>query len=652
MNIQSQAVSDALALFPVYPPQIAPVQPSTIAHGGVSQAAFTPDGLEVIIEPITGLQNWVVAAFDVMTLFVNNVRTNVSKTIRPGEEGKRLLLLLPEFWFTNGVNDVRYQVTRVSGNKDDSPTLQLLYHNPAPTITISHPPSIVPGKTAVIIITVGYARAYDKVTLIIGTWRLTFTNPDPTKPITYTLTAADLQSIGDGTHPVSGNVVDQLTNSGVSATTSITISANQRVLNPPIIVEAETNNRVLDVNDLKGKNATIHALTWTGMADKQACWMRVESFKANGTAHDLQLWNGLPAQTNPTWISQGQYVQTLLNNYVSALGDGKSLTLKFWVSLDGTNSFATATPFPDQIYTVEALVAPTITNVNENTTTGTPVANGGFTTATTLAFTGNASADQQIQLLDKGVVQDTILVPISGQWTYTLTSQTQDIHKYAVKALYADGQTSEQWITTIVKPLSINTSQMNLNGVKLLAPFPTTTKEVPGNTMVREAMGGIPGIEYASLNPTIASVTRAGKVTGLRNGFFTIIAIDGGRSQVSYHGVVTNVFTLLLTPITERLDFDGLDRWASSMGGIQLPGANDAGPVLNAFITNFSNLGDFFRQMLPNNDPRNWVTWQAPTRDGLVAGFVRLPDGNLTAIAYDRSGHSQFPGPAFAFRST
>jgi len=230
MNLQSQAVSDALALFPVYPPQwVTPVQPPSMAHGGIPLSAFTPQGLEIVIEPITGLRNWVMAAFDVVTLFVNGVRTNVSKTIMPGEEGDRFLLHLPQLWFTNGVNDVFYRVTRASGNTDDSPTLQLLYHNPAAIISVSHPPSIGPGQPAVITLTVGYARPYDTVTLTIGTWSTTFTNPDPTKPITLTLTAAELQQIGDGTHPVNARVIDQLTNSNVSATTTITINTKQVV---------------------------------------------------------------------------------------------------------------------------------------------------------------------------------------------------------------------------------------------------------------------------------------------------------------------------------------------------------------------------------------------------------------------------------------
>ncbi|MFW9078880.1 hypothetical protein ACOI9X_06305 [Pseudomonas sp. P2757] len=228
MILQSNAVDAGLALVPVYPPEwITPVGPLGTADGGVSYAAFQPAGVKLIIEPITGLLNWIVAAYDVLTIFVNGVNTGVSKTIMPGEEGDRFLLLVLALWFNNGVNDVHYTVKRVSGNTDKSPTLKLLYNDPAPTVAVIHPPSIGPGQPRSITINVGYARLYDTVKLTIGIWTKTFNNPDPTKPITHTLTVAELLLIGDGVHRVSATVVDQLTNSGVSAATSIVISSKQ-----------------------------------------------------------------------------------------------------------------------------------------------------------------------------------------------------------------------------------------------------------------------------------------------------------------------------------------------------------------------------------------------------------------------------------------
>ena len=567
MNLQSQAVSAALALFPVYPPQwVTPVQPPSIAEGGIPLSAFTPQGLEVIILPETGLQNWVVAAFDVVTLYVNGIRTNVSKTIMPGEEGDRFLLYLPEYWFSNGVNDVIYRVTRVSGNTADSPTLQLLYHNPAPTITVSHPPSIGPGQPAVITITIGYARPYDTVTLTIGTWSITFTNPDPTKPITHTLTAAELQQIGDGTHSVRARVIDQLTNSNVSATSSITISANQKVYNPPIIVEGEPG-KILDVPALNGKDATIHALTWTGMVDGQPCWLKLLGFKADGSAHDLQLWNGLPARTNPNWISQGKYPQPVLNSYLAQLGDGRTLTVQFWVSEDKSNNFATATKFADQVYTIKAvaLVNPTIISVT-TAPGGVEIPHNGSTTATSINVTGAASVMQSIEILVNGQSKATLTTKADGSFSQILSDFIFDARTdIQVRALYADNPVSPIRSFVVRRPLQIDDQQMTLHGLTVKTTAFPVLRDSPGNTETRVASNGVLPYKYRSLNPNVASVDANGKTVGISNGDTRIEITDGSGDTLSYAVSVRNVYRLAIN--NTQQNFPTAINWMSQVGG-------------------------------------------------------------------------------------
>lgn len=352
VQVDSTEANAALALYPVYPPQwVTPVLPPGTADGGLPLSAFTPSGVELVIDPITGLRNWVMAAYDVVTIFVNGVSTGISKTIYPGEEQERILLRVPAIWFTNGVNDVRYRVTRVGSNDADSPTLKLLYNNPAPSVTVSHPPSVVPGQTAVITITVGYPRPHDMVTLTIGTWSITF--PNPTSPINHTLTAAELQLIGDGTHSVFATVRDQLTNNNESAKTPITITANRKVYNSPIIAEAVDG--MLDVAALRGQDATIRARNWTGIQVGQQVWLKVTGQKPDGSAHVLQFWNGDTHKVNATWVSQGFWDKALLIAFLKELKEGSLLKLEFWVSEDKSNDFASATQFPYQVYTVIGL---------------------------------------------------------------------------------------------------------------------------------------------------------------------------------------------------------------------------------------------------------------------------------------------------------
>ncbi|AWM90912.1 hypothetical protein DJ564_08800 [Pseudomonas sp. 31-12] len=124
----------------------------------------------------------------------------------------------------------------------------------------------------------------------------------------------------------------------------------------PKIVEADANN-FLDVMALGSKNATIHALLHTLIEAGQPCWLSLEGKKADGTAHNLPLWNGLPEQVNETWISQGFWPVALVSSYLTQLGHGTTLTIKFKVSLEKSNDPATATVFLDRLYTIRALPA-------------------------------------------------------------------------------------------------------------------------------------------------------------------------------------------------------------------------------------------------------------------------------------------------------
>jgi len=167
----------------------------------------------------------------------------------------------------------------------------------------------------------------------------------------------------------------------------------------PKIVEADANN-FLDVLALDTKNATIHTLLHTLIEDGQPCWLSLEGEKANGAAHDLVLWNGLPARVNSTWIRQGFWPVALANDYFKQLGNETPLIVKFMVSLDKSNDPATATRFPDRSYTIKALelLVPTLVNVLDASDEEVP--EGTSTFSTTLKLKGQASNGQQVEIFD------------------------------------------------------------------------------------------------------------------------------------------------------------------------------------------------------------------------------------------------------------
>ncbi|WP_192553449.1 Ig-like domain-containing protein [Pseudomonas sp. IzPS59] len=244
INVNSTQISALLQLYPMAIPGAEEnLQPPGAYHLGISESIYSPSTqLSMVIDPFM-LFSTPSQAGDSVRLWVNSQATSVIKPINPGEENDRIFLKLPWGVLKNGLNTLYYEVTRVgSGNKDKSdPILNVLFNNPVSGITVSHPPSIGPGQPATFTLTRSYPREYDEGTLTMGTWSKTISYVHPANPISYTLTTTDLQQIGDGTHPVSARVIDQLTNSNVSATSSIVITANRPLIVPKL-------NFVLDEN--------------------------------------------------------------------------------------------------------------------------------------------------------------------------------------------------------------------------------------------------------------------------------------------------------------------------------------------------------------------------------------------------------------------
>ncbi|MGF6488934.1 Ig-like domain-containing protein [Pseudomonas frederiksbergensis] len=679
INVNSAQASAGLLLVPMFiPGWRSPVQPAGLAHGGIPKSIYqAPNGLALVIDPVTMLKSFVLAAFDTVEVWVNGKATSVSKVILPGEEQERILMYLPLGLLVNGVNQLFYRVTRPSENFEDStPVLDVLYHNlapgePAPAgITIVFPPNIVangvgPAEAAAgvpVTFIISYARPFDEIRLDVGTWSTTITVTDPSKPITLTLTAADFQQIGDNAQtPVKCTVTDQLSNGNQSATTYLNIHVNQldllaptvkgqtdnnfnptlqdvrvvvpkgsllptdkviviwqgatgtpaagsytspprlvsaglefvvprsvlayslgktvtvtysiernditstslplslniltlpvTALIPPKIVEADANN-VLDLMALGTKDATIHGLLWTLIEAGQQVWMGLEGKKADGTAHNLQVWSGGSSRVNTTWVSQGFWPKPVLNSFLAALGHGTTLTIKFMASLDKSNNAATATVFPDRTYTIRSveLVIPTLVNVLDANNVEVP--EGTSTISTTLKLKGKASNGQQVEIFDgsgasavskgKATAHAT-----TGDWDLTITLDP-GAHRLYAKSLYHSAPVYSNVRTlTVTLPLSVDTSMLRLDGVMVRSRYCPNLNGVDaiGNTALRQASGGKPSYHYQSSNQQVATVDANGKVTGMGNGTAIITITDQSNAQVSYSVAVSNVYSLVV----------------------------------------------------------------------------------------------------------
>jgi len=119
-------------------------------------------------------------------------------------------------------------------------------------------------------------------------------------------------------------------------------------------------------------------------------------------------------------------------------------------------------------------------------------------------------------------------------------------------------------------------TQMKLDGVSVkVSGLPLTGQESINNTQIRRPTGGVPPYEYASGSPLIASVTREGKVTGLRNGTTPIYVTDQEGTTRTYLVAVTNIVTLWRSGLP--MSSDEAIAWMADKGP-------DAAPVWDPFI--------------------------------------------------------------------
>lgn len=98
-------------------------------------------------------------------------------------------------------------------------------------------------------------------------------------------------------------------------------------------------------------------------------------------------------------------------------------------------------------FTVVASVAPTITSVKAGNDEIPP---GGFTIATSVVLTGNASAGFEVEIFDGNLSQGKTTVSTSGMWTLTLGNLAVAPHAIKAKALYGNGDESAVHRFTVV----------------------------------------------------------------------------------------------------------------------------------------------------------------------------------------------------------
>ena len=282
---------------------------------------------------------------------------------------------------------------------------------------------------------------------------------------------------------------------------------------------------------------------------------RQEGKKADSTAHNLPLWNGLPDQVNATWISQGFWPVALANSYLKQLGHGTTLTIKFKVSLDKSNNLATATVFPDRTYTIKAveLVVPTLDNVLD--TGNKEVLQGGFTVSTTLKLKGKASNGQEVEIFDgsgsSAVSKGTATAnATTGNWEHTITVPVGGRRLYAQSRYHptpVNSNVRNLTVVAVIVPTLVNVLDANNFEVPEGTSTTSTTLKLKGKASNGQEVEIFDGSGSSAVSKGTAT---ANTTTG--NWEHSITVPVGGRrlyAQSLYHSTTIYSNVRLLTVI-------------------------------------------------------------------------------------------------------
>jgi hypothetical protein len=318
----------------------------------------------------------------------------------------------------------------------------------------------------------------------------------------------------------------------------------------PTPTVANQTGRELDVPPLSTSDR-FKVARWSLQAYGQRVWLRYDGFLDNGTATEFVIWTGQPHNYQPEREFSTPLTAALIA-WLRILKGGSNLTVNFRVNFDKVANAATAVTFPRRVYTVKALAdeKPVITKVEDSNG---EILEGGGTIETTVTLIGTGAVGQQVQIYNRSTaVGSPVDVDATGSWNTQLMGLRVADHSVTAKPLYGSGLPSKARTFTVAARLTIDTRQMNLNGISVkISNWPKTGRDSIGNTDMREPQGGKRPYTYHSSNDAVAS-TQERKVIGNRNGQATITVRDSLNQEVFYPVRVSNVYFLGVneTPMT------------------------------------------------------------------------------------------------------
>ena len=198
------------------------------------------------------------------------------------------------------------------------------------------------------------------------------------------------------------------------------------------------------------------------------------------------------------------------------------------------------------------------------------------------------------------------------------------------------------YTVNVSPPMTLDPSTMLLDGIKFFQSFGLVEREVPNNTGIRIPTGGVPPYTYTSLNQQTASVSEAGKVTGLRNGGTTIVVRDSVGTEARYGVVVQNIHRLLRREgFTTAAD---VHAWAREVGWEPTKPIQD---LLEAFPQNFGTFEGLIETRPSGPQPNDQFTgvahiWFYSNGRSAISAYVMTTE-RPGSLSFHDDGTRLFP---------
>lgn len=377
----------------------------------------------------------------------------------------------------------------------------------------------------------------------------------------HTTRAEEVGTVGDKEVPIPVAVL--AFNLGKTVTVTYTVTRNNRAtattsdplplsvrdiaqsdLPTPLIREAANGGTgpELDLASFTG-DANVTVVPWPLIAIDQKVWLYCEGTKTDGTRHTITLQTATSLTADEVRIGLSKPVP---RGQLQLLRDRSDLSVVLQVTFNKASDITEAISFPLRTYSIRSVVleTPLITSVKDSG--GTPISDNGYTLATTVSLTGEATPNTKVEIFDNDEYKKTVEVDTNGLWGDTLSGLAKGGHSFTARAIFRSNPVSPPWRFTVVERLTVDTSLATLSTpMYRTEKFPV--RPPVGAYVERIPSGGVPPYSYTSSDPNVAELFSADqpRVVSKFSGTATITIRDQLGGSVSYPVTTSNVWLLM-----------------------------------------------------------------------------------------------------------